>query len=73
MHLHKGGYILELETKVHPNIRDHEEVMKMRVREVESDSERKHFWKASVDAYPPYEEYQSKTSRKIPVFIAEPY
>ena len=59
----------------HPDveIRDHEEVLKMRVREVESDSEREHLWKASVDAYPPYEEYQSKTSRKIPVFIAEPY
>ena len=59
----------------HPDveIRDHEEVIKMRVREVESDSERERLWKASVHAYPPYEEYQSKTSRKIPVFIAEPY
>jgi len=24
-----------------------------------------------VDAYPPYQEYQEKTERMIPVFIAE--
>ncbi len=26
----------------------------------------------AVEAFPPYEEYQNKTSRTIPVFIAEP-
>ena len=59
----------------HPDveIRDHEKVKKMRVREVESDPERQQLWDASVEAYPPYEEYQDKTSRKIPVFIAEPH
>ncbi|MED5472657.1 MAG: nitroreductase/quinone reductase family protein, partial [Pseudomonadota bacterium] len=59
----------------HPDveIRDHEKVIKMRVREVESDPERQQLWDASVEAYPPYEEYQDKTSRKIPVFIAEPH
>ena len=45
----------------------------MRVREVESGPERQQLWDASVEAYPPYEEYQDKTSRKIPVFIAEPH
>ena len=30
-------------------------------------------WALAVEAYPPYDEYQAKTSRKIiPVFIAEP-
>jgi len=29
-------------------------------------------WSASVTAYPPYNDYQAKTTRKIPVFIAEP-
>jgi deazaflavin-dependent oxidoreductase (nitroreductase family) len=53
-------------------IRDMAEVFKMRVREVEADPERQRLWKAAAAAYPPYLEYQAKTSRKIPVFIAEP-
>ena len=53
-------------------IRDMTEVFKMRVREVEGDPERQRLWESSTAAYPPYNEYQAKTSRKIPVFIAEP-
>jgi hypothetical protein len=44
----------------------------MRVREVQEDSERARLWAATAEAYPPYNDYQAKTSRKIPVFIAEP-
>mgnify|MGYP001272077191 CR=1 FL=1 len=60
--------------RAHPEveIRDHQEVKKMLVREVTSDPERKVLWEASALAYPPYIEYQEKTTRKIPVFIAEP-
>ncbi len=53
-------------------IRDKTEVFDMRVREVTDEQERDKLWSAGVAAYPPYEEYQAKTSRKIPVFIAEP-
>jgi hypothetical protein len=53
-------------------IRDKTEVFKMRVREVENEAERQKLWDASVEAYPPYEEYQAKTTRRIPVFLAEP-
>ena len=53
-------------------IRDMTEVFIMRVREVEGDPERQRLWGSSTAAYPPYNEYQAKTSRKIPVFIAEP-
>ena len=53
-------------------IRDATEVFQMRVREVEDEAERARLWQAGVDAYPPYEEYQAKTERKIPVFVAEP-
>ena len=53
-------------------IRDKQEVTKMNVREVTESVERKALWDASVEAYPPYEEYRAKTSRVIPVFIAEP-
>ncbi|MEK9725416.1 MAG: nitroreductase/quinone reductase family protein [Rhodospirillaceae bacterium] len=53
-------------------IRDRTEVFQMRVREVTADPERQKLWDAGVAAYPPYEEYQQKTDRIIPVFIAEP-
>jgi hypothetical protein len=44
----------------------------MRVREVSDDAERARLWKLAVAAYPPYEEYQAKTTRQIPIFVAEP-
>jgi deazaflavin-dependent oxidoreductase (nitroreductase family) len=52
-------------------IRDATEVFPMRVREVTSEDERARLWAAAVEAYPPYDEYQAKTTRKIPVFVAE--
>ena len=30
------------------------------------------WWERSVAAYPPYADYQEKTSREIPVFVLEP-
>ena len=53
-------------------LRDHTVVQRMRVREVTDDKERARLWKLAVAAFPPYEEYQAKTTRKIPVFVAEP-
>ncbi len=40
-------------------------------REVEGD-ERALWWDRAVEAYPSYAEYQMKTSRVIPVFVATP-
>jgi len=40
-------------------------------REIEG-AEYDEWWQRSVAAYPPYAEYQTKTSRKIPQFILEP-
>lgn len=34
--------------------------------------ERAEWWKRAVAAYPPYADYQKKTSRVIPVFLLEP-
>jgi deazaflavin-dependent oxidoreductase (nitroreductase family) len=34
--------------------------------------ERAEWWKRAAVAYPPYEDYQKKTSRQIPVFVLEP-
>jgi len=53
-------------------IRDLTVVQTMRVREVQDAAERARLWKLSVAAFPPYEEYQAKTTRQIPVFVAEP-
>jgi hypothetical protein len=44
----------------------------MRVREVEDAAERARLWDLAVAAYPPYAEYQTRTTRRIPVFVAEP-
>ena len=59
--------------KADPNvdIRDATEVYSMRVREVVDSVERRRLWDIAVAAYPPYQEYQDKTDRVIPVFIAE--
>ena len=53
-------------------IRDHTQVQPMKVREVSDETERARLWKLAVAAFPPYEEYQAKTTRRIPVFVAEP-
>jgi len=42
------------------------------VREVEDEAERARLRDLAVAVYPPYAEYQSRTTRKIPVFVAEP-
>jgi deazaflavin-dependent oxidoreductase (nitroreductase family) len=59
--------------RAHPEIeiRDKTEVFEKRAREVTADEERAKLWAAAAAAYPPYDEYQAKTTRKIPVFIAE--
>ena len=51
---------------------DETDVYSMTVREVEDDSERARLWDIAVEAFPPYAEYQERTSRTIPVFVAEP-
>jgi deazaflavin-dependent oxidoreductase (nitroreductase family) len=53
-------------------IRDLAVVQPMRVYEVEDDAERARLWKLAVAAYPPYAEYQARTTRKIPLFVAQP-
>lgn len=52
-------------------IQDETNVYSMRVREVPEGAERSRLWELAVAAYPPYQEYQEKTDRLIPVFIAE--
>jgi deazaflavin-dependent oxidoreductase (nitroreductase family) len=49
-------------------IQDGAESFDAEVREVSGD-ERAQWWERCVAAYPPYEEYQQKTDRLIPVFV----
>lgn len=45
--------------------------LEMVAREL-SGAEREQWWQRAVAAYPPYAEYQAKTTRLIPVFVLEP-
>ena len=60
---------LKAEPKV--EIRDEAKVYSMRVREVVDSAERQRLWAIAVAAYPPYQVYQDKTDRVLPVFVAE--
>ena len=64
-------WVYNLRANPDVEVRDKTEVFKMRVREVTADPERQRLWDAAAKAYPPYDDYQAKTSRKIPVFLAE--
>ncbi len=57
-----------------PNVKiqDETKVQSMRVREIRQSAERVRLWDIAVAAFPPYQDYQDKTDRLIPVFLAEP-
>jgi deazaflavin-dependent oxidoreductase (nitroreductase family) len=65
-------WVYNLRAKPDVEVRDHTVVHPMRVREVTDGPERARLWKLAVAAFPAYEEYQGRTTRRIPVFIAEP-
>ena len=74
----KGGaptnpvWVYNLRADANVVIQDETAVYDMRVREVEEGAERARLWDIAVEAFPPYAEYQAKTSRLIPLFVAEP-
>ena len=59
--------------KADPNveIRDGSKVHSAQVREVEDSGEKRRLWDIALAAYAPYQDYQEKTDRVIPVFLAE--
>ena len=65
-------WVYNLRADQNVEVRDEAEVYSMRVREVEEGDERARLWEVSVAAFPPYAEYQERTKRLIPVFLAEP-
>ena len=60
--------------KVNPKveIRDETSVFDMITEEIHQSSERSRLWDLAVAAYPPYHDYQNKTDRLIPLFLAKP-
>jgi deazaflavin-dependent oxidoreductase (nitroreductase family) len=59
---------------VHPDevtIQDGPEPVAVSIRELRG-GEKADWWERAVAAYPPYAEYQEKTDRPIPVFVATP-
>jgi deazaflavin-dependent oxidoreductase (nitroreductase family) len=52
-------------------IQDGQSPTEFDVREISGD-ERATWWERAVAAFPPYAEYQAKTDRQIPVFLASP-
>jgi F420H(2)-dependent quinone reductase len=65
-------WVYNLRANPDVELRDLTVVQRMRVREVTDEPERGRLWKLAVAAFPPYSEYQAKTTRRIPVFLAEP-
>jgi deazaflavin-dependent oxidoreductase (nitroreductase family) len=58
----------------HPDeveLQDGPEPVAVAIRQIAGD-EKATWWDRAVAAYPPYAEYQEKTARQIPVFIASP-
>lgn len=53
-------------------LRDLAVVQELRVREVTDAAERERLWKIADAAYARFVEYRAKTTRVIPIFVAEP-
>ncbi|MFC9280799.1 nitroreductase family deazaflavin-dependent oxidoreductase [Streptomyces collinus] len=55
----------------HVELQDGPDKREMRAREV-TGAEKDAWWERAVAAFPPYADYQAKTSRVIPLFVLEP-
>ena len=66
------AWVHNLRADPHIELRDETIVRSMLVREVSDMTERARLWTLAVVAYPPYAEYQARTKRQIPLFVAEP-
>jgi len=65
-------WVYNLRTNPAVELRDGTMVQAMRVREVRDAAERARLWELAVAAFPPYADYQKRTTRTIPLFVAEP-
>jgi len=66
------AWVHNLRANPHIELRDENALRSMRTREIGDAAERARLWALAVAAFPPYAEYQTRTKRQIPVFVAEP-
>jgi F420H(2)-dependent quinone reductase len=66
------AWVHNLRADPHIELRDETVVRPMHIREVKDAAEKARLWGLAVAAYPPYADYQKRTQRQIPVFVAEP-
>jgi F420H(2)-dependent quinone reductase len=66
------AWVHNLRADPHIELRDETVVRPMHVHEIKDAAEKARLWKLAVAAYPPYADYQARTKRQIPVFVAEP-
>ncbi|HEY7430490.1 MAG TPA: nitroreductase family deazaflavin-dependent oxidoreductase [Streptosporangiaceae bacterium] len=65
------SWYYNLRTDPRVELQDGPDKWDMVAREV-TGSEKDEWWARAVAAFPPYAEYQQKTTRQIPVFVLEP-
>lgn len=65
------NWVTNLRTNPHVELQDGPVKRDYTAREVSGD-ERTHWWRLATEAWPPYDDYQAKTERVIPVFVLEP-
>jgi F420H(2)-dependent quinone reductase len=65
------GWVHNFRAEPRVELQDGPRKQPMIAREV-TGAERDEWWARAVAAYPPYAEYQQRTSRVIPVFVLEP-
>ena len=60
-----------LKANPYVEIQDESKILSMVAKEITDPEEKKRLWDIAVGAYGPYTDYQKKTERIIPVFLAE--
>lgn len=65
------NWVTNLRSDPHVELQDGSEKHDYTAREI-TDAERDAWWKIATEAWPAYDDYQSKTDRVIPVFVLEP-
>ncbi len=65
------GWYLNLMAHPEIDIQVGTEHKRVRARDT-SDAEREALWKQMAELYPPYNDYQARTERQIPVLVLEP-
>lgn len=65
------GWVHNFRTNRHVELQDGSVKRDYDARELSGD-ERAEWWQLAAEAFPPYDEYQQKTDRQIPIFLLTP-